>query len=303
MYIATIPNRNSPPAILLRESYRENGKVKTRTLANLSKLPTEAIDALKQVLNGKQLVSTDDVFEIVEDGSRAHGNAEAVLIAMRRLGFSGLEAERTFLDAGFVHPRSSYFYFHLRDHGCFYQPQLEAIEKAALDIEAHLKEVPGVQPATVFADRVVGKPYIEIDIDREAIGRYGLTIGRVQDVIQVALGGRTLTTTVEGRERYPVRVRYMREERDSVEALGRVLVSAPGGEQIPLEQLTEVRYVKGPQVIKSEDTFLTSYVLFDKLPELSEVDVVDNARTFLSKKIEDGMLEVPAGVNEASRNQ
>jgi transposase len=90
MYIATIPNRNSPPAILLRESYRENGKVKTRTLANLSKLPTEAIDALKQVLNGKQLVSTDDVFEIVEDGSRAHGNAEAVLIAMRRLGFSGL---------------------------------------------------------------------------------------------------------------------------------------------------------------------------------------------------------------------
>jgi transposase len=90
MYIATVPNRNSTPAILLRESYRENGKVKTRTLANLSKLPTEAIDALKQVLKGKQMVSTDDLFEIVEDGSRAHGNAEAVLIAMRRLGFSGL---------------------------------------------------------------------------------------------------------------------------------------------------------------------------------------------------------------------
>lgn len=90
MYIAAIPNRNSPPAILLRESYRVNGKVKTRTLANLSKLPTEAIDALKQVLMGKQMVSTDEVFEIVEDGSRTHGNAEAVLIAMRRLGFSGL---------------------------------------------------------------------------------------------------------------------------------------------------------------------------------------------------------------------
>ena len=90
MYIAIIPNRNSPPAILLREGYRENGKVKTRTLANLSKLPTKAIDALKQVLKGKQMVSTDDVFEIVEDGSRAHGNAEAVLVAMRRLGFSEL---------------------------------------------------------------------------------------------------------------------------------------------------------------------------------------------------------------------
>jgi len=90
MYIATVPNRNSPPAILLRESYRENGKVKTRTLANLSKLPAEGIDALKQVLKGKQLVSTDDLFEIVEDGSRSHGNGEAVLITMRRLGLARL---------------------------------------------------------------------------------------------------------------------------------------------------------------------------------------------------------------------
>jgi len=90
MYIATIPNRNSPPAILLREGYREGGKVKTRTLANLSKLPAPVIDVLRQVLKGKQMVSTDEAFEIVEDGSRAHGNAEAVLAAMRRLGFAGL---------------------------------------------------------------------------------------------------------------------------------------------------------------------------------------------------------------------
>ncbi len=90
MFIATIPNRNSPPAILLRESYREGGKVKTRTLANLSNLPAEAIAVLRQVLKGKQMVSTDEAFEIVEDGSRAHGHAEAVLMAMRRLGFSGL---------------------------------------------------------------------------------------------------------------------------------------------------------------------------------------------------------------------
>ena len=90
MYIATIPNRDSPPAILLREGYREDGKVKTRTLANLSKLPTEAIAVLRQFLQGKQLVSTDEAFEIVQDGSRDHGHAEAVLTAMRRLGFSGL---------------------------------------------------------------------------------------------------------------------------------------------------------------------------------------------------------------------
>ncbi len=178
-----------------------------------------------------------------------------------------------------------------------YGPDLGTIEAFGLKIEALLREVEGVRPETVFADRVVGKPYIEIDIDREAIGRYGLTIGRVQEVIQIALGGQTLTRTVEGRERYPVRARYMREERDSVEAIGRVLVSASGGEQIPLEQLAEIRYVKGPQVIKAEDTFLTSYVLFDKTPALSEVEVVQNARSFLSRAIESGRLELPEGVS------
>jgi transposase len=90
MYIATIPNRDSPPAILLREGYREAGKVKTRTLANLSKLPGEAIAVLRQVLKGKQMVPADEAFEIVEDGSRAHGHAEAVLAAMRRIDFPGL---------------------------------------------------------------------------------------------------------------------------------------------------------------------------------------------------------------------
>jgi transposase len=90
MYIATIPNRDSPPAILLREGYREDGKVKTRTLANLSKLPGEAIGVLRQVLKGKQMVPADEAFEIVKDGSRAHGHAEAVLAAMRRLDFPAL---------------------------------------------------------------------------------------------------------------------------------------------------------------------------------------------------------------------
>jgi transposase len=90
MYITAIPNRNSPPAILLREGYREDGKVKTRTLANLSKLPGEAIAVLRQVLEGKTMVPADELFEIVEDGSRTHGHVEAVLAAMRRLGFPGL---------------------------------------------------------------------------------------------------------------------------------------------------------------------------------------------------------------------
>ena len=94
MYVATVPNRRSPPAVLLREGYREDGKVKSRTLANLSKLPAEAIAAIKRVLKGEHLVSTDELFEIVEDGSAAHGNVEAVMMAMGKLDFADLLCSR-----------------------------------------------------------------------------------------------------------------------------------------------------------------------------------------------------------------
>lgn len=176
-------------------------------------------------------------------------------------------------------------------------PSLEVIEAFGLRLEEVLRSVPSIRPETVFADRVVGKPYLEIDLDREAIGRYGLTIVDVQNVLQVALGGMTLTRTVEGRERYPVRVRYMREERDSIEALDRVFVPTPGGEQIPLTQLAHIQYVRGPQVIKSEDTFLTSYVLFDRQPDVAEVEVVEQAQDVIASLVESGELVVPAGVS------
>jgi len=94
MYVAIVPNRNSPPAILLREGYREDGKVKSRTLANLSKLPAEAIEVLQRTLKGEHLVSIDELFEVVADGSPAHGNVEAVMIAMGKLGFAGLLCSR-----------------------------------------------------------------------------------------------------------------------------------------------------------------------------------------------------------------
>jgi len=90
MYVATIPNRNSPPAILLRESYREEGKVNTRTLANISCLPDQSVELLRRSLKGEKFVSAQDAFEIIEDGSPAHGHVDAVLAAMRRLGFSRL---------------------------------------------------------------------------------------------------------------------------------------------------------------------------------------------------------------------
>ena len=176
-------------------------------------------------------------------------------------------------------------------------PSLEAIERAGLQLERLLKKVPMVESATVNADRIVGKPYLEIHIDREAIARHGIALQEVQDVIEIAIGGKLVTTTVEGRERYPVRVRYMRELRDSIEEVVRILVPAPDGAQIPLGELAEIRYVRGPQVIKSEDTFLLGYVLFDKKPGYAEVDVVEACRYYLASKRASGDLVLETGVS------
>ncbi len=171
-------------------------------------------------------------------------------------------------------------------------PDLETIERVGLQIERYLKEVPSVEPAAVVADRIVGKPYLEIDIDRKAIARYGIKLQMVQDVIEVAIGGKRIMTTVEGRERFPVRVRYMRELRDSIESLDRILVPAPDGSQIPIAQLAEINYVRGPQVIKSEDTFLVGYVLFDMRKGRAEVDVVEEADAYLKAKIASGEFDL-----------
>lgn len=176
-------------------------------------------------------------------------------------------------------------------------PDLETIERVGLEIEKYLKQVPSVEPAAVIADRIVGKPYLEIDIDREKIARYGLSIRKVQDVIEVAVGGKKLTTTVEGRERYPVRVRYQRELRNSLDELGSILVPTASGAQIPIIELAEIRFVRGPMVIKSENTFLTGYVIFDKKPGYAEVDVVQDAQRLLQDKIRSGEFDVPAGVS------
>ena len=176
-------------------------------------------------------------------------------------------------------------------------PDLETIERVGLQIEQFLKQVPSVEPLAVVADRIVGKPYLEIEIDRQAIARYGIKLQHVQDVIEVAIGGKRITTTVEGRERFPVRVRYPRELRDSIEALDRILVPAPDGTQIPITQLAKLNYVRGPQVIKSEDTFLVGYVLFDKRPGFAEVDVVEQCDAYLKAQIASGAFDLPAGVS------
>jgi copper/silver efflux system protein len=174
---------------------------------------------------------------------------------------------------------------------------LKAIEAFGIQLEGILKQAEGVKDEAVFADRIVGKPYLLIDIDRERLARYGISVEQVQQVLQIAVGGMVLSQTVEGRERYGVRVRYPRELRDKPEDLNKIYVPVGNGNPVALSELVDIRYEKGPQVIKSEDTFLVGYVLFDKMDGYAEVDVVENAQALIQKKIASGELVVPKGIN------
>ncbi|MCI2228263.1 efflux RND transporter permease subunit [Polaribacter sp. MSW13] len=176
---------------------------------------------------------------------------------------------------------------------------LKQIEAFGVQLENIIKEAEGVKKEAVFADRIVGKPYLLIDIDREKIARYGISIQDVQDVLKVAVGGMVLTQTVEGRERYGIRVRYPRELRANPTDLQQIYVPVEKGNPVPLSELATIRYEQGPQVIKSEDTFLVGYVLFDKLDGFAEVSVVENAQALIQEKIDSGKLIVPKGINYA----
>ncbi|WP_299057098.1 efflux RND transporter permease subunit [uncultured Polaribacter sp.] len=176
---------------------------------------------------------------------------------------------------------------------------LKQIEAFGVQLENIIKEAEGVKKEAVFADRIVGKPYLLIDIDREKIARYGISIQDVQDVLKVAVGGMVLTQTVEGRERYGVRVRYPRELRANPTDLQQIYVPVEKGSPVPLSELATIRYEQGPQVIKSEDTFLVGYVLFDKMDGFAEVSVVKNAQALIQEKIDSGELIVPKGINYA----
>lgn len=177
-----------------------------------------------------------------------------------------------------------------------YGPTLEVIEKVGYELENILKEVPSVAPQTVFADRVVGKPYLEIKLNRQAMSRYGLTIKDMQMQLAVAIGGKQLTTTVEGRERFPVRVRYAREFRDNPDDIKKILIPTPAGPQVELGELSSIEYVRGPQVIKSEDTFLTGYVIFDMKDGYAETNVVEEAQALIKQKLDSGEFKLPDGV-------
>lgn len=177
-----------------------------------------------------------------------------------------------------------------------YGPDLQTIEDFGLKLEKYLKEVPSVKSEAVFSDRIVGKPYLELDIKRDQISRYGMNVVDVQDFIETAIGGMQLSTTVEGRERYPIRVRYAREFRDDPGAIENIQVPTPLGNYIPLGQLADISYRPGPDMIRGENSFLVGYVLLDKKDGYAEVSVVEDAQNYLQSKIDSGELVVPKGV-------
>lgn len=178
-----------------------------------------------------------------------------------------------------------------------YGPDLESIEQAGMAFEKVLKEVLSIKSSAVFYDRAVGAPYIEIKLNREAMARYGMSISDVQEILQVAVGGMSLSTSVEGRERFPVRVRYARELRDNPEDLKRILIPSMNGVQVPLGEIADLDYTRGAQMIRSENTFLVGYVIFDKIEGKAEVDVVEEASALINQKIESGAIKLPAGVS------
>jgi Cu(I)/Ag(I) efflux system membrane protein CusA/SilA len=194
--------------------------------------------------------------------------------------------------------------------------RLDEIQRVSQEIAGVLRGVRGA--ANVFPDQIVGKPYVEIKVDRNKAARYGINVGDIQDVVETAMGGKPLTMTVEGRERYPVRVRYARDYRDDVEALKNILVSARGmtggtGQigamggmggggmgaapsrsegpgrappvQIPLAAVTDIRVVEGPSMIKSENGLLRAYIQLI-VRDRDEVGFVEEAQRAVAEKVQ-----------------
>ena len=166
-------------------------------------------------------------------------------------------------------------------------PDLAVLEAVGRDVEAVVRGVPGTRSA--YSERVMGGNYLNFSVRRDEIARYGLTVGDVQDVIQSAIGGMNITTTVEGLERYPVNLRYSRDLRDNPAALRDILVQTPTRQQIPLGHLATMSFVKGPPAIKSEQARPNAWVYVD----IEDVDVgtyVERAREAVAAQV-----EVPTG--------
>jgi Cu(I)/Ag(I) efflux system membrane protein CusA/SilA len=166
-------------------------------------------------------------------------------------------------------------------------PDLDSIQNAALQIEKALTDSPNTR--SVFAERNTGGYFLDFTPNRQTAARYGLTVGDINDVIETAIGGNTISQTVEGRERYPIAVRYARDYRDSVDQLKRVLVPTPGGAQVPLGELADVSFKTGPPDIREENGQLVGFVFVD--PATDDIDgYVNQANARIAEQV-----KFPAG--------
>ena len=166
-------------------------------------------------------------------------------------------------------------------------PDLGEIEKIGARLETLLRNVPGTR--SVFAERVAGGYFLDFDLRRDQLARYGLTVADAQNIIMSAIGGENVTTTVEGRARYPVNIRYPRELRDNVTRLREVLVPTPSGAQIPIAQIADIKKVSGPSMLRDENGMLAGYVYVD----LSSSDIGGYVEE--AKKVVNAGLQIPAG--------
>lgn len=227
-----------------------------------------------------EIKNTDDIWQQIVNVTHLPGLTSAAKL-------QPIEARLVMLSTGMRAPMG------LKIYG----PDLETIEQSGKAIEQALKDVPSVIPSSVFYDRAVGAPYLEIKLNRDNMARYGVNVEDLQEILSAAVGGMILTKTIEGRERFPVRLRYARELRDNPEALSMLLVPTATGAQIPLKELADIEYARGAQMIQSENTFLVGYVIFDKKQGKAEVDVVKEATKVIEGKIQNGELKLTKGVS------
>lgn len=176
---------------------------------------------------------------------------------------------------------------------------LDTAESLGLAIEDALAGAPSVRPGSVQADRAAGKPYLEVRWDRDALARSGVAVADAQATLEAAVGGRVVTRTIDGRARFPVRVRYARALRQDPDAIRRLAIPTPRGAPVPLDTVADILYVRGPQSIRSEGGRPVSYVIFEPAEGLAESEAVEGARAHLAAAVDAGQLEVPPGASWA----
>jgi len=176
-----------------------------------------------------------------------------------------------------------------------YGDSLDGLADASMQVAQHLKTLPQVNAATVNPDIVLGKPYVEFDVNRDAAARYGMSTAMVNQVIETALGGSNVTKTVEGRERYPVRVRYERQLREQLYELKELPVVTHSGEVVPLSNLATMNTTWGPGVINSEDARLVAHVSFQPSGAMGDLETAESVKQSLLSAQEEKSLELPKG--------